>query len=333
MAGQTWLGIWPEGAAAELTPRQPLGATAYAFNLLPGASMGDTNPAGGYAYSFWVNSQHHGAIYGRSQAVGGVGIYGSSDNDNGGYFKTGSATEYALAAEGRYGATITGTNGVGLRVRANTSFAIQSEGNTDDGVFGWSHGVTNTDTGLTGRGDNGYGIYGWSYKAGQYGGYFDDPIYVNGGCTGCALRFVGRNTSDATLHPGDAVRVAGMDTPLEGLDTPVIQVTLATPDQPVLGVVVGRTTVEIMNSEDESVQQGAHFGPVIGDAASGDYLVIVVQGPVLVNIGPGSNVQPGDTIYLGTNGATLQSGTAVLGMALSQANANGQVWVMIGLER
>jgi hypothetical protein len=36
---QLWLGIQPAGAAAELTPRQQLGTAAYAFNLIPGATL------------------------------------------------------------------------------------------------------------------------------------------------------------------------------------------------------------------------------------------------------------------------------------------------------
>jgi hypothetical protein len=325
-SNQLWLGIQPQGAAAELSPREPLGAVAYAFNVLPGATMVDQNPVGSYATSFSVQSVHHDAIS------------GSSTEGYGGHFTSDSANLFALAAEAEHGAVITATNGTGLHVEAfgggpNDWWGVASIGHVGDGFFGRSTGSTDFDTGLTARADEGRAVYAFTDGSGQFAGYFDEPIYVDGGCVGCALRFVGRNTSDLTLRPGDVVRVSGMDSPLEGLDTPVMQVALASPDQAILGVVVGRTTVEMMGSEDDSLQPGAQFGPVGGDVIAGDYLVIVVQGPVLVNIDPSSSVQPGDTVYLNSMGATLQSSPAVLGMVLSEVNSEGKVWVMIGLSR
>jgi hypothetical protein len=61
---QPWLGVQPEGAA-ELTPRQPLGAVGYAYNVMPGATTIDTDDgSAAYVYSFFVSSVNHPAIYG-----------------------------------------------------------------------------------------------------------------------------------------------------------------------------------------------------------------------------------------------------------------------------
>jgi len=182
---------------------------------------------------------------------------------------------------------------------------------------------------LTARAKNGRAIYGFTDGAGQYAGYFDDPIYVSGGCTGCTSSYVGRNTSNLILRPGDAVRVSGLDAPLEGLETPIIQVAQANPDQAVLGVVVGRTTVEMIEGGDDSIQPGAQFGPVGGDAATGDYLIFVVQGPAKVRTA-GTKIQAGDMLYQASAGISTEAVGPAIGMALEAVDADGMVWVLVG---
>jgi hypothetical protein len=116
---------------------------------------------------------------------------------------------------------------------------------------------------------------------GTYAGYFADPIYVNGGCVGCALLYVGRNGGDAPLEPGDVVAAAGLDEPLAGTADSVLRVVRAGAGDTPLGVVQSRATVT------SSVKDGQRLDSADraeGAAAPGDLLFIVVQGMAQVKV-------------------------------------------------
>jgi hypothetical protein len=242
-----------------------------------------------------------------------------------------------LKVYGRHGATITGTAYSGIRVESldgvdNDYYGIQSVGHAGDGVFGWSYGPNDTDTGVTGRGEEGYGIYAFSFGAGQYSGYFGDPIYVNGGCTGCSLLYVARNTSGNDLALGALVRAAGVETQLAGMQNPVMRVVPAGAGEKILGVVVGRTDMTMVEPGIDDAQPGAHFGPVGGTAAPGDYLVILIQGMAQVRVEPEAGIQIGDVVYAGAAGVTNLVGGDPVGMALDNVDADGLVWVLVGAD-
>jgi hypothetical protein len=322
------LGIEVNGDG-EMAPRQPLYGAPYAMTLIDGAVMGGTNIELTEDAPGMLNISNLGTGYGvalQSYGKAGVAVDGA-DVGNYGY----------MADNVDHGAIITNTGGTGVYVEAsggsaNNWWALAGMHSHDggDGVFGWATGTGDASTGATVRSDEGRGVYAWTNGAGQNAGYFDGPIWVNGGCTGCVFRYLGRNAGSGTLQSGDAVSVAGVETGLQGMQTPVFKVAPAQADQAVLGVVVGRTTMTMADGSLDDVKAGAQFGPVEGAAAPGDYLVIVVQGPAQVKAASGASIAAGSLVYLGNNGVTTAASGPAIGMALDQVDADGLVWVLVG---
>ncbi|MBN1484739.1 MAG: hypothetical protein JXA37_08450 [Chloroflexia bacterium] len=333
---QLWLGVAVDGDE-EMTPRQELQGAPYAMSLSPGAGMqGSINMSD--EFPGMLNIQNVGDGYGvaiNHWGAAGLTINGALDPTAADPIVLG---QYGFQVESvLHGGVITATDGLGLNAisaagPSNAWWGIRGEGFADDGgdgVFGWGHGSNNNATGLTGRAESGYGVYVFTGGAGQYGGYFADPIYVNGGCTGCSLRYTARNTSEIPLQPGDAVAATGVEPETEGLQSPVMRVARATPGQTVLGVVVGRTTMTMAEAGLDDVQPGAQFGPVNGTAAPGDYLVIVVQGPAQVRAAE-AGIAAGDMVYLAAEGVSNATSGAAIGMALESVDSEGLVWVLVG---
>lgn len=325
-AQKLWLGVEVE-SDGEMTPRQQLTGAPYAMSLVAGAGIqgaidkDETLPGS-------LNVRNSGTGYGIGvNALGkaGLAIDGSSIAENG-----------LLIDSVLHGGVITSTDGTGLFVHsydgeANDYYGLAADSEIGDGVFGRSYGLTDTDTGVTGRGNHGYGIYGFTDDSGQYAGYFGDPIFVSGGCTGCTLRYVVRNTSEQTLTLGDTVTASGIDVSLAGLETPVIQVSLASIGESILGVVVGQTEMFVVEPGLADAQPGVHFGKVGGDAAPGDYLVIVVQGLAQVRAADASTTA-GDLVYLGAQSVSTAASGPAIGMALDVVDADGLVWVLVGFD-
>lgn len=326
------LGIEVNGDG-EMTPRQPLTGAPYAMTLVDGAVMGGTAINIEATSPGMLNVANLGTGYGiaiQSYGKAGVAVDGV-DTGNYGFIGDNIA----------HGIIVTATDGIGYRaVSTNGGFdddiavrghrADQLAGLNDVGVFGWSEGEDNTDAGVTARAENGYGVYAFTFGTGQYGGYFADPIFVNGGCTGCAFHYVGRNAAAGALQPGDTVRAVGVEAGLEGLQSPVMKVAPAVAGQAVLGVVLGRVQMNAAQSAEVTSGGGANFGPVGGAAAPGDYLVIVVQGPAQVQADPAAGIQAGSLVYLGSNGVTTAANGPAIGMALDVVGPDGLVWVLVG---
>lgn len=335
-AQKLWLGVEVEGDG-EMTPRQELTGAPFAMSLAPGAAMqGTVNFTD--ELPGMLNIRNSGTGTGVSVnhwGVTGLAITGAFDPTASDPVAVG---DYGLTIEAvQHGAAITATNGLGLKAISEGGaaddwwglYGIGYANNGGDGVFGWGHGTEDDATGLTGRADQGRAIYGFTDGVGQYAGYFNDPIYVNGGCTGCSARYVAYNDASITLQPGDAVRAAGASF-VEGMDSPIMNVLPAGGRDTILGVVVGRTEMTVVGPGLDDVAPGAQFGPVSGEAAPGDYLVIVVQGPAQVKAGPAAGIQAGDMVYFGADGLTTDAGGPAIGMALDGVDAAGLVWVLVG---
>jgi hypothetical protein len=267
------------------------------------------------------------------------GVYGEVASPAGyaGYFEHTvlSGDGVALAAEGPTGAVITGTDGTGLSVQASGSTGgddgIRGTHDAGDGIVGFSDGPSDLDNGVIGFTDGGYGVYGFSNAAGQYAGYFDGPIRA-GGCTGCTTSYIARNTSDRTLLKGDIVQTEGVDPLPAGAQQPVIRVTAANSDEQVLGVVLGRTEMTMVEPGEDDAKPGPHYGPVGGDAKPGEYLVVVVQGMAQVRLDPESRIQMGDNIGVSEDGRGQAVDAASFGMILEQADEEDLAWVLVGFD-
>jgi hypothetical protein len=143
---------------------------------------------------------------------------------------------------------------------------------------------------------------------------------------------VARNTSDKTLQIGEMVQTEGVDTQLAGAQQPVMQVTAAETNEQVLGVVVGRTEMTMVEPGADDAQPGPHYGPTGGAAEPGDYLIVVVQGMAQVRLDAATGIQAGDKIGLSADGTAQAVDASSLGMALEQPDENGLAWVLIGLD-
>ncbi len=173
-------------------------------------------------------------------------------------------------------------------------------------------------------------------SGGTYAGYFNDQIFVTGGCTGCTLMYVAQNAGDAALRPGDLVAPAGIDVPLAGAVDPVLRVIRAdTEATGVVGVVYRRVAV-MANEKDGEVLDSVQA--VDGAAEPGDRLLIVVQGLAEVKVAGG--VAAGERLTVAGAGVARATrdveprglNTPMLGMALDAPDAvTGMAPVLVTL--
>ena len=320
----------------------PVGVYGYAYDFGSVGVWGVSDSEFGWGVNGVAQGRDSIGVRGIANAFTSTtyGVYGEANSPAGyaGHFENSSSDKgaTALSAIGSTGAIITGTAGTGVYASGSGDSPLGDDGvqgiHTGDGVVGESTSTGNLDNGVVGFSAGGYGVYGFSNGIGQYGGYFDDPISVNGGCTGCTMSYVARNTSESSLQTGDVVQADGMDASLDGMQQPVIQVASADSDDTVLGVVLGRTEMNMVEPGTDQANPGPHYGPVGGPAKPGDYLVVVVQGMAQVRLDPAAEVQTGDAIQAGADGATRAVDASSFGMVLDDANGEGLAWVLVGFE-
>jgi len=214
-------------------------------------------------------------------------------------------------------------NGTGLEVYANSS-----KGNEWAAIYSLN---TGTSPALFADTDGG-----------TYAGYFSDPIYVNGGCIGCTMVYVGLNDGAEPLEVGDLVAVSGVGDPLAGASVPVMHVRQAGAGGAVIGVVQNRAKI-VQSTKDGQVSESADRAE--GAVQPGDYLFIVVQGIAQVKVDPAAGeIVPGQRLTAGEkpgharvlrsqvlNGMTVMEGAPVIGVALAPPDKDGLVPVLVTL--
>lgn len=179
--------------------------------------------------------------------------------------------------------------------------------------------------------------------SGTYAGYFNDQIFVTGGCTGCTLMYVALNAGDRALAAGDLVSAAGVADALDGTVDPVLRVQQSGPAaQGVVGVVFSRAAVTPTEKEGATLDS---IQAAEGSAQPGDYLLIVVQGLAKVKVTAGDALTPGQRLKASTSagearplrttvvdGITLDEGGPVVGVLLASPDpASGLAPVMVTL--
>ena len=319
----------------------PVGVYGYAYDFGSTGVWGRSDSQFGWGVNGVANGWESIGVRGIATAFTSTtyGVYGEANSPYGyaGYFEhTSSSGEgVGMTAVGPTGAVITGTDGLGLRVSASGSAgdddAVRGEHTSGDGVVGFSDGAGDLDNGVVGFTDGGYGVYGFSNAFGQYAGYFDGPISADG-CTGCTMSYVAQNGSKEDLQAGDPVRIEGVQAPLAGAEQPVMEVARAGSGDDVLGVVLGRTEITMVRPGTDDAKPGAHLGPTLGAAAPGDYLVVVVQGMAEVRVGAAGQVDSGDQIAAGDDGAVRALDVASFGIVLGESEEDGLVWALVGFD-
>jgi hypothetical protein len=289
------------------------------YATVPG---GNSNSASG-SYSFAAGQRakamHDGAfVWADSQGAD----FSSSANDT---FRVRALNGASIQANNSAYAGIIAndSDGDGLR-----SYTNSSRGNNWSAVYAVNSG---TSPGIV------------ASSNGAYAGYFNDAIYVTGGCTNCTLMYVAQNTGDATLEVGELVAPTGVGSALRGGVDPVLRVQQSGAAAPgVVGVVWSRVTVTHSEKDGEpldSVQ--ATDGAVQPD----DYLLIVVQGLARVKVATGEALTSGQHLRASgmagaarglrtvkVDGVTLDEGGPVVGVLLDLPDAaSGLAPVMVTL--
>lgn len=311
-----WLRVRVDGAV--LSCEEVL-AVPYALSLRPGADSIATLANDSIFYAW--NTATSGSSYGvsaTSSSSSGRAIYGNASAGSGitygGYFETGSSSGRGVYG---YASSTTGnTNGVRGRSTA-------PEG---AGVYGYAHSNSGGRVGVFGD------VNGTGYGLSTY-----DHLYVGGSCTGCTMVFIARNADQDTLRLGDIVAISGVGPMLQGHTTPVLEVRRATAsDLHVLGVVFSRG--EFYAAADGQPGNGDSIQPVGGDAAAGDYLLVVTEGLAQVRVASTSTyLKPGQRLAVGSQvgvaapvSVSTEPSLIFAYAAESQPDENDLLWAMVG---
>lgn len=287
-------------------------------------------------------------VYGQSASEDGVGVYGQSTDT------TGDPNTPA----GVYGRT-SSSDGFPV-VGMHPGYDVSDIGTWAEpaGLFAGQNGLValTEDSGyIAVIGDNrdtssGYGVGGYTANPTQnYGLYTTDNLYsANYNLAGAVMQVV-QNGGDQDLEAGDVVVFSGIGAPLEEGGTPMIQVAKATSanDTGVAGVVHSHYTIELItgNIGREDAVTDIEETPE-KPVAPGDYLLVVVQGPVQVKVSALSGaIEPGDLLSsageaghaakaaeLTVDGVTIAPPGTVFGKALEALDeGDGLVYVFVTL--
>jgi hypothetical protein len=277
--------------------------------------------ASNYAAVYAVNQAASGSgrgVYGHSEY--GTGIFASSNNNDG--------LEVTTAAP-----------------FANAKSAIYAHAVDANGVWG----VSTSRVGVHGASTSGHGVEGFSNTeiasyfegANRAGGYIktNDPTnyygavidgglrVINGVCDGCALGYIARNSGSSPIQVGDFVAASGIEVdPIT--NQPIILVSRAVSgNDAVIGVAVSlaATPSDIDRKSPEGAGQSTD-----GMITQGAYLHVAVEGLTQVRVKNTLNINIGDYLTAGSNGAELSTDVnSNIARVMSLPDENGFVWVMV----
>lgn len=317
-------------------------------------------------FGVWVTSADYDGV--RVYSAGLTGVYVGSAGIDGMYVDSAGGSGVKVGSVGSNGMVVGSAGGDGVQVGSASSNGVWVGSAGDDGFVVWCAGnvadctadTTNAngfevakaeDYGAKvvyagraafrsdGSGTNAFYAYDagdsgvWIRDANNWAGYFTGDINVTGNCTGCLIAQMAVNNGDDNLQPGDIVAMDGIaDSPFDGLDM-LMRVRRATSGSALIGVVSGRA--EPFTSSEDGTNT---LVPRNGEAAAlGDYLSVVIYGPVQVEAA--SDVAIGQRVTVDdaglramrrveVDGVTLDEGGSSLGVALDAAK-DGMVWVLV----
>ena len=276
------------------------------------------------------------------------GVWGSGDAGKGVYGVSRSSDGVYGEASGDLG-TAAGVKG---QIWSGDGYAVYG---VKYGAFGNAlradeHGSGNA---LAALSDNGFGLWSSTGSAdNNYGLYTPDNIFsLNYQMSGALMRVV-QNASADVLETGDVVALTGISAPLNDGDAPVIQVSQITTanSTAVAGVVYSAFNVRAVDGSWQSTGEGRKPGEEVvlpGPVAAGGYLLMVTQGPALVNVDAAAGpLQTGDLLstastagYAGRAAEVAVEGQAmalpgtVFGKALEPLSAGQkQIYVYVTLQ-
>lgn len=291
-------------------------------------------PATGTA--LYADANGGAGIFGDSE--NSYGVWGASNDSWGGYFT--SAGGYGLrvdtsgAAHFDHGAYVTSSGGYGVYAQSAQNQGVRGEaGNVTGipqplgtvGVVGiganrGTYGASGSGVGSYGASSSNYGVWGqsasWRGVTGRtdlasnnYGLYTPDNLYsLNINLAGAIMQVM-QNGGSEPLSPGDVVVFSGINRAVTAVDGPIVQVSTVKKANhtAVAGVVYSRFNLAAIDPEleapDDSMpgEMATMEVTPAGSALPGEYVLVVVQGPAEVRIGPGQGgIRPGDLLATGS---------------------------------
>jgi hypothetical protein len=261
-------------------------------------------------------------------------------------FGVNSASAYGLSigSSGSDGVYINSTDHHGIYIATTLldGVYINSAGDdgvtvydaVDDGMYVGNAGDDGLYVGMSA--DNGIDVAG-----DDYAGYFVGDIYVSGSCFGCTLATFGVNTGVRPLEPGEVVTILGMRASDMDNAPALWEVLPAVSGQALVGVVQGRAEL-VVEDEHRPQETGRRLVPRDGAAGPGEYVTIIIYGPVQVQVSPASgSIAPGMHLAIDENGlarplktvtvegVNLAESAPTIGIALSAPDEQGLVWVLV----
>jgi len=297
--------------------------TASALNAMAPATGSAVRAQGAGGPGLYASSNSHFGV--RGSSIDGIGGYFSSEN---GY---GLVVETVGSDHWDHGAYVVSNGGYGLYAQSAQNQGVRGEAGNVTGIaeplgavgvvgIGANRGVygaSSAGTGVYAVSASNYGIWGQStdYRGvtgrtsrtdNNYGFYTPDNLYVGGTSTVAgALMQVMQNTGAEPLSPGDVVVFSGIDRTSTMTASPMLQVakTGTASSTAVAGVVYSRFNLAAV-AEDSSPPDEGDLAAIAqvevtpaGDAARGEYVLVVVQGPAQVKASAVSGgIQPGDLL-------------------------------------
>lgn len=309
--------------SAYLTGTYPLGSALTGVAAATGSAV--RAPAAGGAGVLASSNSTYG-VWGSS--VDGLGGYFTSTNGYGIRVETGGTDHWDhgayITSAGGYGVYAKSTQNQGVRGEAgNVSGIAQPLGavgvvgiGAKRGTYGSSasgvgvYGVSASNYGLWGQSTSWYGATGRTSRAdNNYGFYTPDNIYSLNVTMSGAVMQVMQNSGLEPLAPGDVVVFSGIDRTTTAVDVPMVQVskTGTASSTAVAGVVYSRFNIDAVaegalapDGSDQAAMAEMEITPA-GDAAPGEYVLVVVQGPAEVKVSAVSgSIQPGDLLSTST---------------------------------
>jgi hypothetical protein len=269
-------------------------------------------------------------------AAEGNGLYVGATGSNGVQIWSAGGHGVDVASSGAHGVHVYSASGDGLSVESAGNDGVEIGSAAHDGVEIGSAG--NDGVEIWSAAHDGVDVAGTNYA-----GYFRGSIYVSGGCIGCLQAVFGRNAGDHTLEPGDIVAIQGLQATTLDNAPSLWNVVPAGGGGAVVGVVSGRAELDVAAEGQElrPGETGQRLVPREGAAQPGEYLIIVVSGPMQVRAGPDAagSIQPGTRLAVRADGlvrvqrmvvvdGVVQS-DPVLGIALAAPDQDGLVWVLV----
>lgn len=294
-------------------------------------------------YGLWVTNTGNDGVFIVNAGDDGMQVVAAGDDgidvqgatDDGVRVRTVGGDGLEVESAGDNGVLV--SSAVNNGVKVDSAFiGVYVQNTTATGVLVASPGAS----GLFVSNAGGYGVRVASST--DFAGSFNGNIEVTGACTGCLLATFGINSGDTPLQPGDVVALQGIRSGESSGQSMLMDVSQAQAGAPVVGVVYGRG--ELVETESPDGQMVTHLAPREGVVQAGDYVHIVIYGPVQVRASAlGGAIQLGDKLAVDNSGAarTLQtreldgmqiseSGPA-LGIALESLDGDqdGFIWVLV----